>query len=102
MNDRLRGWGVAVFLVLAPMAASAAGREHQGRLSVRAQEAARARGTAKLDVLVRFRQVPGEPERSLVQGLGGRVQHSLKPSSRWMALRVPAQRLAALANSDAV
>jgi serine protease AprX len=55
-----------------------------------------------MDVLVRFRQVPGAAERSVVKGLGGVERRSLSGSSRWLSLRLPANRVAALADHGAV
>jgi len=63
---------------------------------------AQGKGLAKIDVLVRFRRVPGSSERSVVQGLGGAERRSLGRSSRWLSLSLPANRVAALADHGAV
>ena len=57
-----------------------------------------------MNVLVRFRKAPGGAERALVTALGGQERRQLKASSRsrWLSLRIPAHRVAALADNDAV
>jgi len=55
-----------------------------------------------MDVLVRFRRVPGAAERSVVRGFGAVERRSLRGSSRWLSLRLPANRVAALADHGAV
>ena len=54
----------------------------------------------KLDVLVRFRNVPGGLERALVEGEGGDVRR--EHGSKWMAARLPASAIEALSESDDV
>jgi serine protease AprX len=98
---------VAASLALAvaiPVTASAHNDRQRGRLSGRAREKAAnvANGNTKLDILVRFRQPPGHAERDSVKRLGGSVRRSLRSQSRWMSLRVPAHRLAALADDPRI
>lgn len=70
--------------------------------SARARAIAHGKGSTKLDILVRFRNTPGESERSLVRGMGGQERRELKASARWLSLRLPANRLAALSENDMV
>jgi serine protease AprX len=55
-----------------------------------------------MDVLVRFKRAPGASEQMLVQGLGAQSRRRLRSKSRWQSLRIPAHRVAALADSDVV
>jgi serine protease AprX len=74
-----------------------------GRAREKAAKTLSAHGpNAKIDILVRFRHAPGNAERAAVQRHGGSVKRQLRSSSRWMALRVPAHRLAALADDPKV
>src|SRR5687768_11939349 len=93
-------WGLGLAL-LAPAAAIQADNSGHGR-SARARAAAQGKGLTGMDVLVRFKQVPKTAERSLVRGLGGTERRKLAASSRWLSVRVPANRVAALASHDAV
>jgi serine protease AprX len=70
--------------------------------SARAREVAAGKGSAKVNVLVRFRQTPGAAERALVQTLGGQERRKLKASARWASVRLPANRVAMLADHAAV
>jgi serine protease AprX len=92
-------WGLVLALFLAPTAV--AGDKAKGR-SARVREAASGKGSAKMDVLVRFRKVPGAAERLLVRGHGGQERRKLSASSRWLSVRLPAHRVAALADNVAV
>src|SRR5688572_21155109 len=97
---RCAAWGLA-FIVVA--AAPATTRGDNGRMSGRAREkASQAQGSSRVDVLVKFRQAPGDAERAAVQRHGGSVRRQLQHSSRWMALRLPAHRLQALADDPTV
>ena len=102
-------WGLAFVLLLAPTAViqgdngdRGRGRGHGRERSGRARDIARGQGSTKLNILVRFRRTPGISEHSLVQGLGAQARRPLRNSSRWLSLRLPAHRLAALADSDSV
>ena len=70
--------------------------------STRAREASRGRGASSMDVLVRFRHAPGQSARSLVGTLGGQERRRLSGQSRWLSVRLPAHRVAALADSPLV
>src|SRR5688572_17156627 len=97
-------WVIGFALLLAPTAeikGDNAGNGRNGR-STRARDVASRKGSAKMDLLVRFRLAPGASERSLVRSLGGQQGRRLSASSRWLSVRLPAHRLAALADSDAV
>ena len=99
-------WAIVFALLLPPTAVingdngGKGNKEH--RRSARARDLAKGRGATKVDVLVRFRRVPDAVENSLVQGLGGHARRPLKASSRWRSLRVPADRIATLADNPAV
>jgi serine protease AprX len=73
-----------------------------GKLSDKARLSAGRKGTAKMNVLVRFRRSPGAAEKMLVQGLGGGVRKPLSASSRWMSVSIPANVLARLAEHSIV
>jgi serine protease AprX len=102
-------WAIVCALLLPPTAVingdngnkGDKGKKGHGR-SARARDIADGRGAAKVDVLVRFRRAPGSLEHSLVHELGGHARRQLKASSRWLSLRVPADRIAALAENPAV
>jgi serine protease AprX len=93
-------WGLGLAL-LAPTAAIKGDNWGHGR-SARARNVAQGKGPTGMDILVRFRQMPGAAARSLVQGLGGKERRKLSASSRWLSLRVPANRVAALADHYSV
>jgi len=101
--SRTRDWrhwvvgGLSLALVLASGASISADQTGSKR-SARAREVAHAKGSAPMKVIVRFRRVPGAAERALVQTLGGQENRRLKASSRWTSLRIPANRVAALAD----
>ena len=71
--------------------ASAGGGQGQqgqhGKLSKEARDQAKNKGTAKLDLIVRFRRSPGVAERSLIASFDGQVRR--QHQSRWMSVRVP-------------
>ena len=119
---RSAAWALALAVAI-PALASADNGNHRGRVSSRAREKARAatgnaakdnsgkgnsgkasngKNNAKLDLLVRFRRAPGAGERSAVQQTGGEIKRNPRGSSRWMALRLPADRLEALADDPRV
>ena len=101
-------WGLA--LVLGSVASASVNADQQGqkgqqgqhgqhgKLSSRARDEASRKGSAKMDVIVRFRRAPGAAENMLVQAFGGKERHHLRNSSRWMALRLPASVVARLAD----
>ena len=93
--------GFVLALVLVPTAVVQGDNESRGQ-SARARDAAKGRGSAQMDVLVRFRRTPGTLERSLVKGLGGKERRLLSASRKWLSLRIPAHRIAALADHGAV
>jgi serine protease AprX len=70
--------------------------------SSRAREKAQGKGNSAMDVLVRFKKLPGTAERAAFKGLGGKERRSLSKSSRWLSVRLPANRVAALADSGLV
>jgi serine protease AprX len=96
-------WGLALALLLTSSTVTNA-HGAGGNRSSRARAIAHGKGSTKIDVLVRFRNAPGTVERNLVQQLGGQERRRLKasPSRRWLSVRLPAHRLAALADSTMV
>src|SRR5438132_7948352 len=74
---------------------------HPGKLSARAKQLANAKGATFVDVIVRFRQVPGVVERSVLKSLGAQTRRQIR-SSRWLAVRLPAKLAATLAAHNAV
>ena len=105
MSYRRRPMVTALVLGLAlvasaPAMAARGKNQHKayGKLSHKAREEAKGKGTsnAKVDVIVRFKREPGAAERLAVQGLGGQVRRQHR--SRWMSVRVPGNRLQALAD----
>jgi serine protease AprX len=101
------GWGLIVALIGAPTAVvhgdNGPGNGHgSGVRSARARAVAQGQGSAHVNVLVRFRQAPGNPERALVGSLGGHERRRLSSGSRWLSVRLPAHRVAALADNDRV
>src|ERR1700704_551673 len=78
-------WGLALGLV---SVSASAGRQtdgqqggQHGKLSDKARLSASRKGTAKMNVIVRFRRSPGAAEKMLVQGLGGGMRKQLTASS---------------------
>jgi serine protease AprX len=109
MSATLTGGGLwrrgAIFgLGIALLASSSdtQGETRARRRSARAREVAEGRGSAPLDVLVRFRQAPGAAERARVKALGGQERRELKASWRWASVRLPANRVAMLADDASV
>ena len=99
------GWRPVVaslILALASAAPSSAtpGHRSHGKLSAKARDEAKAKGTAKIDVIVRFRHSPGASERALVAASGGQVRRQHR--SRWMTLRIPGNAVPALSNNPNV
>src|SRR6185503_13977034 len=96
-------WGLVLGLV---SVSASAGRNNQrwnpGKLSDKARLTASRKGSAKMNVIVRFRRTPGAAEKMLVQGLGGGVRKQLKASSRWMSVSLPAHVVAKLAEHSIV
>ena len=84
--------------------ASAGGGQGQqgqhGKLSKEARDQAKNKGTAKLDLIVRFRRSPGVAERSLIASFDGQVRR--QHQSRWMSVRVPGHKVRLLADNPAV
>jgi serine protease AprX len=94
---------VLALAVGASAPARASHHQQNGRdrkLSKQVRDAGKAKGNAKFDVLVRFRQEPGVSERLLVQLLGGEVRR--KHKSRWSTVRVPGRKVEALADLGVV
>src|SRR5438445_6927984 len=101
--SRHLAWGLALLIGSASTVSSRADQQGQqgqhgqhGKLSWKASEEASRKGTAKMDVIVRFRRAPGNAENLVVQGFGGKVRRQLHGSSRWMSLRLPANVVAKL------
>jgi serine protease AprX len=92
--------GLALAL-LAPTTAINGENARKGR-STRARQVAQGKGSSAMDVLVRFKKLPGAAERSAFKGLGGQERRSLSKSSRWLSVRLPANRVAALADHGLV
>jgi len=81
--------------------ASAAGRSRaHGKLSAKARDEAKAKGSARVSVIVRFRRNPGAAERALVAASGGEIRRLHR--SRWMTIRVSGNAVAALADNPNV
>ena len=93
-------WAFGFALLLAPTAEIKG--DNREKRSTRARAAASRRGSAKINLLVRFRMAPGGSERSMVRNLGGQQRRRLSAASRWLSVRLPAHRLAELADDDAV
>jgi serine protease AprX len=70
------------------------------KLSERTRWEARARGSSKIDVLVRFRRPPGEAEHRFLGRLGGRIRRPL--GFGWISVDLPGRAVTALAASPAV
>ncbi|PYQ40155.1 MAG: hypothetical protein DMF77_19270, partial [Acidobacteria bacterium] len=95
-------WGLVLGLVSVSATAGRPTKWNPGKLSDKARLSASRKGTAKMNVLVRFRRNPGAAEKMLVQGLGGGVRKPLRASSRWMSVSIPAHALARLAEHSIV
>src|SRR2546422_810816 len=80
-----------------PASAGNGQQGQHGKISKEATERAKNKGTAKLDLIVRFRRNPGAAERSLVAGFGGQVRRQHR--SRWMSVRVPGHKVRLLADN---
>jgi serine protease AprX len=108
VTRRRTSTGTALAIAFVIAAVPATGRAdnrnpREGRVGPRAREAAEnARASEKIDILVRFRQSAGSSERTMAQGLGASVRRQYRAHSRWMSLRLPAHRLAALAERPSV
>jgi serine protease AprX len=114
MKQRPRGrrqqfvGGVALFLISVGAAHALPAHGHRRsdpdreKISAKASEQASEKGASTVDVIVRFRRAPGTAEKELVRAFGGKVGHHLRPSSRWMAVRVPAAKLKELGHHPAV
>ena len=107
--SRHLAWGLALLIASGSTVSSRADQQGQqgqhrqhGKLSWKASEEASRKGTAKMDVIVRFRRAPGNLENLVVQGFGGKVRRELHGSSRWMSLRMPANAVAKLADNPNV
>src|SRR5258708_6463356 len=100
--------GVVFFLLSAGAAYALPAPRHRDsdpdrkKISGRASEQANEEGASTVDVIVRFRQAPGTAEKELVKGFGGRIRRQLRPSSRWIAMRIPAAKLKELGHHPAV
>src|SRR6185503_2021035 len=96
-------WGLVLGLV---SVSASAGRNNQrwnpGKLSDKARLTASRKGSAKMNVIVRFRRAPGAAEKMLVQGLGGGVRKQMRASSRWMSVSLPAHMVARFAEHSIV
>jgi subtilisin family serine protease len=90
-------WGLLIGLVSVSASAGKTNRWNPGKLSEKARLSASRKGTAKMNVIVRFRRAPGAAEKMLVQGLGGGVRKQMRGSSRWMSVTLPASVVARLA-----
>ena len=99
---RQLAWGLALAVVTVSVASGRTDRRHPGKLSERVRSEAGRKGTAKMNVIVRFRRTPGAPERMLVQGFGGQMRRHLKDSSRWMAVQLPAHLVARMSDNPIV
>ncbi len=95
-------WGLVLGLVSVSASAGRPTKWNPGKLSDKARDSASRKGTAKMNVLVRFRRNPGAAEKMLVQGLGGGVRKPLSGSSRWMSVSMPAHAVARLAEHSIV
>src|SRR5262245_51010893 len=95
--------GVAATLTGVVATEGGPSRRPRTKLSAHAKaEAARRRGTDKVEVIVRFKKAPGTLERSLIQGFGGQFGRRFRDNSRWVSLRLPAQVIEKLADNPNV
>src|SRR5688500_9572217 len=97
-------WGLALALVSVSATASAgkSKRWNPGKLSDKARTSASRKGSAKMNVIVRFRRAPGAAEKMLVQGLGGGVRKQMRGASKWMSVSLPAHVVARFAEHSIV
>src|SRR5438046_10704699 len=103
-------WGVAVALASVSAAAGKADRRHPGKVSEKVRSEAERKGTSKgsskgaskVNVIVQFRHAPGAAEKMLVNAFSGTVRRPLKSSSRWMAVQLPADLVAKMADNPIV
>ena len=95
-------WGLLLGLVSVSASAGKANRWNPGKLSDKARLSASRKGSAKMNVIVRFRRSPGAAEKMLVQGLGGGVRKQMRASSRWMSVSLPASVVARLSEHSIV
>ena len=95
-------WGLVLGLVSVSASAGRATRWNPGKLSDKARLSSSRKGSAKMNVIVRFRRAPGAAEKMLVQGLGGGVRKQMRASSRWMSVSLPANVVARLAEHSIV
>jgi serine protease AprX len=101
---RLQAAAFITFTLALTAAASPAlaseNRPARPKISPRVLEEARAKSGPKasdtVDVLVRFRREPGKDERALLAELKGAVKRQFR-ASRWTSVRVPASKVAKLA-----
>src|SRR5207237_3818090 len=64
-------WGLALAVVTVSAASGKTDRRHPGKVSDKVRTEASRKGTARMNVIVRFRRAPGAPERMLVQAFSG-------------------------------
>ncbi|HEV8597673.1 MAG TPA: S8 family peptidase [Candidatus Dormibacteraeota bacterium] len=96
-------WGLVLALASVSASAGKVDKLHPGKLSEKVRERIKkAKRTAKVDVVVRFRRTPATEESMLIQGLGGSVRRPTSAASRWMSIRIPAQYAEDLAESNLV
>jgi serine protease AprX len=96
------GWGLLLALVSVSAAHGKVDKRRPGKLSDRARLSSLAKGSSKMDVIVRFRRAPGAAEKMLVQSFGGGVRKQLRDNSRWMSLRLPANLVSRLSEHTIV
>ena len=104
MGRRWRHWAVSglALALLASTTTINGDPAGKGR-STRARAIARSKGTRTMDVLVRFKKVvPGAAEKAVLKSFDGVERRPLSPSSRWLSVRLPANRVAALADHGLV
>ena len=80
---------------------SPTGGGHGPTVSDHLRQRAKQDPRATLDVIIRFRQQPGDAERNLLGSLGIHVRRQIR-SSRWMAARLSGSAVAALGANPAV
>ena len=97
-NLPIFGIGVLLLAVAVAMPLAAAPGGH-GKVSAVALE--KAAGADKIDVIVTFKERPGQLQRDLVRKNGARIDKEFK-SIKGMSMRLPAKALQNLANNPAV